>query len=165
MKTISLAVLLSMFFTTPVVAANMYVGINAGAAKIDSAGFGSSSSWNVLGGYTIVENIAAEVAYSNFGSQSGMGVTSRSKAISVSGIAALPMNEQFSLFAKLGFASTVWDVSGASVSKGDWTYGFGGIVKVYEQVDLRGSYDIYQVENLVLSGEQKVMSVGVVLNF
>lgn len=54
---------------------------------------------------------------------------------------------------------------GASVSKDDWIYGFGGIVKVSEQIDLRGSYDIYQVENSVLSDEQKVMSVGVVFNF
>jgi len=92
----------------------MYVGINAGAAKIDSTGFGSSSSssWSLLGGYAIVENIAAEITYSNFGVQSGPGVNSKNKVISISGVAALPMNEQFLFFAKFGFASTVWDVSG-----------------------------------------------------
>ena len=112
MKTIALAVLLSIFFTAPAGATNMYVGINAGAAKIDSTGFGSSSSWSLLGGYAIVENIAAEIAYSNFGVQSGPGVNSKNKAISISVVAALPMNEQLSFFAKFGFASTVWDVSG-----------------------------------------------------
>ena len=165
MRSVVIAVLLATFFAAPAVAANMYAGVNAGSARIDSTGTVSSSSWTVLGGYTIVDNIAAEVAYSNFGRQSGLGVTSKSNAISLSGIVALPMNEQLSLFAKLGFASTVWDVSGASVSKSDWTYGFGGIVKVNEQIDLRGSYDIYQVENSVLSDEQKVLSVGVAFNF
>jgi len=158
------AVLLYAFIATPVVAADMYVGVNAGSANIDQPGSGSTSSLSLLGGYTFVENVAVEVAYNKFGTDKSSGVTSESKAVSISGIAYLPMNEQFAFFARLGFASTTWEIAGTSVSKGDWTYGIGGIIQTHEKIDIRGSYDIYKVENSLSSYKQKVMNVAVIFN-
>jgi len=165
MKSFALAVFLSVFIAAPAVAADFYAGVNIGSANIDRVGFGSSSSLALLCGYTIIENVATEVAYTKFGSESSSGVTSEGRAVSIIGIASLPMNDKFSFFAKFGIASTSWDISGESVDKDDWTYGFGGAVHVNERIDLRGSYDIFKVSNSVSNYEQKVMSAGAVFNF
>jgi OmpA-OmpF porin, OOP family len=163
MKKIAIAVLLSAI-VAPAVAADMYVGVNAGSAKIDSPDFDSSSSFALLGGYTFNENVAAEIAYSNFGSESGLGITSKSSAVSISGVGSFPFNEQFSLFGKLGFASTTLDVAGVSDSKSDLTYGFGGQFNVNKQIGIRVGYDVYKVGS-VNSVDQKVTSVGGVFKF
>lgn len=114
MKKIAIAVLLSAFVAAPAVAADtpFYAGVNVGSAKIDAANFNSSTSFALLGGYTFNENVAAEIAYTNFGSENGGGVGSKSSAISISGVGSFPINEQFSVFAKLGFASTTLDLQG-----------------------------------------------------
>ena len=165
MKKIAIAVLLSAFVAAPAVAADMYVGMNVGSAKIDSPGFESSTSFALLGGYTFSENVAAEIAYSNFGSESGAGITSKSSAVSISGVGSYPVNEQFSLFAKLGFAITTLELpTFASDNKSDLTFGFGGQFNVDKQIGIRVSYDVYKVGS-VNSADQKVMSIGGVFKF
>lgn len=166
MKKIAIAVLLSAFAAAPAVAADMggYVGVNVGSAKIDSPGFDSSTSFALLGGYAFNENFAAEVAYTNFGSESGAGITSKSSAMSISGVGSLPLNEQFSLFAKLGFASTTLEMLGLSTSKSDLTWGLGAQFNVNKQVGIRVGYDQYKVGSPI-SLNQKVASVGAVFKF
>ncbi|MFZ5523618.1 MAG: porin family protein [Pseudomonadota bacterium] len=167
MKKIAIAVLLSAFIAAPAVAADtpFYAGVNVGSAKIDFPGFDSTTSFALLGGYTFNENFAAEIAYSNFGSKDYPGgFNVKSSAISISGVGSYPINEQFSVFAKLGFASTTVDDTGSSQSKSDLTYGFGGQFNVNKQIGIRLGYDIYKVTD-VINLDQKVTSIGAVLKF
>jgi len=164
MNKIIIAVLVSAFAVAPAGAADMYVGVNLGSAQIDSPGFNSSNSFAILGGYTFNENIAAEIAYTNFGSESGGGITSKSSSMSISGVGSFPINEQLSVFAKLGFASTTLEILGQSDSKSDLTYGFGGQFNLDKQIGVRLGYDIYKIGS-VSSVDQKVMSIGAVFKF
>lgn len=167
MKKIAAAVLLSAFVAAPAVAADIYAGINVGSAKIDSPGFGSTTSFALLGGYSFNENFAAEVAYTNFGSKDYPTVSGvKSSAMSVSGVGSLPINEQFSVFAKLGIASTTLEATGfASTSKTDLTYGFGGQFNINRQVGIRLGYDTYKVSDSFITVDQTVTSVGAVFKF
>ena len=168
MKNIAIAVLLSAFIVAPAFAADtpFYAGINVGSAKIDSTGFSTTTSFSLLGGYTFNENVAAEVAYTNFGSKDiGFGFTYKSSAFSISGVGSYPINEQFSVFAKLGFASTTLELTAfPSESKSDLTYGFGGQFNVDKQIGIRVGYDVYKVGSPT-SVDQKVTSVGAVFKF
>ena len=164
MKKIAIAVLLSAFVAAPAVAADVYAGINVGSAQIDSPGFDSSNSFALIGGYSVNENFAAEIAYSNFGSESGGGITSKSSAMSISGVGSLPINEQFSLFGKLGFATTTLEILWFSESNSDLTFGFGGQFNIDKQIGIRVGYDVYKVGSAP-SVDQEVVSVGGVFKF
>lgn len=166
MKRIAIAILLSAFVAVPAVAANMYAGVNVGLAKTDVSGFDTTTSFALLGGYSFNENIAAEVAYSNFGSKdTGFGFSTKIRALSISGIGSYPINDQFSVFGKLGFASTAFErTSFPAENKSDLTYGFGGKYNVNNQVSIRVGYDVYKV-SVGTSVDEKVMSVGGVFKF
>lgn len=167
MKKVAMALLLSAFVAVPAIAADMYVGVNVGSAQIDFPGYSSTTSFALLGGYSFNENIAAEVAYTDFGSKDyGFGFTLKSSALSISGVGSYPINEQFSVFAKLGIASTTTDATGyASASKSDFTYGIGGQFNVNKQIGIRLGYDVYKITDSVISVDQKVTSVGGVFKF
>jgi OmpA-OmpF porin, OOP family len=166
MKKIVLAVMLSAFIAAPAVAADMYVGVNVGSAKIDASNLDTTTSFALLGGYTINEYFAAELAYSDFGSKDYPGFSLKSSAWSISGVGSYPFNEQFSVFAKLGFATTSTDTSGSSTSKSDLTYGIGGQYNVNKQIGIRLGYDVYKVADPTSATfDQTVTSIGGVFNF
>lgn len=166
MKKIAIAVLLSAFVAAPAVAADMYVGVNVGSAKIDSPGFDTTTSFALLGGYTFNQYFAAEVAYTNFGSKDiGFGFTYKSSAWSLSGVGSYPFNEQFSVFGKLGIASTTLELTAfPSESKSDLTWGLGGQFNVNKQIGIRLGYDQYKVGSSS-SADEKVTSIGGVFKF
>jgi len=149
MKKIALAVLLSAIVAAPAVAADMYVGVNVGSAKIDLSGADSTTSFELLGGYTFNEYFAAEIAYTDFGSKDYSNGNLKSSGARFSGVGSYPINEQFSVFARLGFASTTVDVTVASgplagsqsASHSDLTYGIGGQFNINKQFGIRLGYD------------------------
>jgi OmpA-OmpF porin, OOP family len=166
MKKIAIAVLLSVTVAAPAVAADMYVGVNIGSAKIDASNLDSTTSFALLGGYTFNEYFAAEVGYTDFGSKDYSGFNLKSSAWSISGVGAYPFNEQFSVFAKLGVASTTTDTSGTSTSKSDLTYGIGGQFNVNKQVGIRLGYDVYKVADPTSSTfNENVASIGGIFKF
>ena len=169
MKKFAMVLLSSAFLAAPAVAADMYVGVNVGSAKIDYPGYDTTTSFTLLGGYAFNENLAAEVAYSSFGSKDyatlGGPVTVKSSAVSLSGVLSYPFNELFSVFGKLGFASTTLDGTGfPSESKSDLTWGLGGQFNVSQQVGIRLGYDVYKVGSGV-TADEKVTSIGGVFRF
>ncbi len=173
MKKIAIAVLLSAFVAAPAVAAGGYVGVNAGSASIDVSGTSSTTSFGVLGGYNFNEYFGAEVAYTNFGSKDYANGSIKSSAFGVSGVGSFPFNEQFSVFAKVGFASTTTDFTvasgpfagSASFSKSDVTYGIGGQFNVNKQFGIRLGYDVYKLGDSSGTVDQKNTSIGAVFNF
>jgi OOP family OmpA-OmpF porin len=88
-----------------------YVGVNAGSAKqtASSSGYSGNDSetgFKLYGGYDFTQNFGIEGGYIDLGnaniSNGPISASIKSTALYVAGTATLPLNTQFSLFAKLG---------------------------------------------------------------
>jgi OOP family OmpA-OmpF porin len=101
-----------------------YVGVNVGRAKQKVTFDGESASesktgYKLYGGYGFTKNFGMEAGYVNFGKFEESfddGVNSGSASykptsLYVAGTASLPLNDQFSLFAKLGMTANRAKVS------------------------------------------------------
>lgn len=151
MKKIAIAAALSVaFIAAPAFAADpyAYIGINAGQNDMDFAGVKTSTAMGVFGGYSFNEYIAAELAYVDFGKADtdSADVTVKGNAASLAAVGSYPLGNNFSLFAKLGYASTkVEPTGGTSESKDDITYGIGAQYNAMRNVGFRLGYDSYRV--------------------
>lgn len=98
-------------------AQSAYAGANIGRAeqKINvDTGFGNASEkenttgFKLYGGYDFTPNVGIEGGYVDFRkvekSALGYGISSKPHALYVAATGTLPLNEQFSLFGKLGIA-------------------------------------------------------------
>lgn len=149
MKKIAIAAALSVaFVAAPAFAADpyAYIGINAGQNDMDVTGVKNSTAMGVFGGYSFNEYIAAELAYVDFGKADTdfSGVTIKGNAASLAAVGSYPLGNNFSLFAKLGYASTKVE-NGASETKDDITYGIGAQYNAMRNVGFRLGYDNYRV--------------------
>lgn len=167
MKKIAAVALLSAFIAAPVAAEDMhmYIGANVGSAQIDATGYDASTTFSVLAGHKFNSNFAAEVAYVNFGSvDRPLGVTVKSDAMSLSGVGSFPLNDQFSLFGKLGLASTNIKVTGfPSDSNTGVTFGVGAQFNFDQQFAIRAGWDMYKVGDA--DTDEDVMSLGAIFTF
>ena len=147
MKKIAIAAILSAFVATPAIAADVYLGVNAGQNKMDYSGVKASTAYGVLGGYTFNENAAAEVAYTNLGSaDTDFSSSITGNVFSVAAVGTLPLNKDFSLFVKLGYAqSTIEATASPSQTKSDLTYGIGAQYNASKTVGIRLGYDSFKV--------------------
>jgi len=164
MKKIAIATLLTAFFAAPAVAAEAYIGINAGQNKMDFSGVKASTAIGVFGGYSFNEYIAGELAYVDFGSADVDGGGSvKGYATSIAAVGSWPLAKEFSLFAKLGYASTeVKD--GTSESKSDVTYGIGGQYNATSNIGIRLGYDNYRVGDTTTK-DSALTTLGVLYKF
>lgn len=91
-----------------------YIGANVGRSEmklsIDEAGSSkkSNTGYKAYAGYDFTQNFGAEAGYVDFGkldrSIDGVKLEAKSHAFYVAATGTLPLNEQFSLFAKAGVA-------------------------------------------------------------
>lgn len=149
MKKIFMATALCALLTVPVVAlAEGYIGIAGGQNKMDVSGVKESTAFSAFGGYSFNEYIGAELAYVDFGSADTNvpGISMKGNAVSLDAVGSLPLGNDFSLFAKLGYASTHIEISGGTSSnKADVTYGIGAQYKASKNWAVRLGYDNYRV--------------------
>jgi OmpA-OmpF porin, OOP family len=146
MKKIAIAAILSAFVAAPALAADTYLGVNVGKNQTDYSGVNSSTAIGVLGGYTINQHVAAEVAYTNLGSaDTKYGTSLTGHVFSIAAVGSLPLNNDFSLLGKLGLASSTVEESGYSESKSDLTYGIGAQYNASKTVGIRLGYDSFKV--------------------
>jgi len=145
-KLISVAFVLALAaVSTPALSqdAGWYGGISFGQSKAKDActglvGLGitcddTDTALTLFGGYQINKSFGAELGYVNLGEVSATGpggtATIEAKGFELVGVGTLPINQQFSLFGKLGFFRWDLDASapGVSISESgmDLTYGFG----------------------------------------
>ena len=158
MRKIAIGVLLSAFVAAPAVADNFYAGVKMGfvnysysnVANNDQVGFG------LLGGYIINENFAVEAEYNSLGGFDSTNGTVKGSSVGVSGVGSFPLGQQFSLFGKLGIASTSLKDTAKPGYVGDFTYskagltvGFGGQYNASKEIGIRAGIDIYPVGNSV----------------
>ena len=166
-KTI-IATALSAFLASPVMAlAEGYIGIAGGQNKMDLSGVKESPAFSAFGGYSYNEYVGGELAYVDFGSAdtSAPGISMKGHAISLDAVGSLPLGKDFSLFAKLGFASTNVEITGgSSSSKGDVTYGIGAQYNASRDWGVRLGYDNYRVGD-TNTKDSAYTSLGVLFRF
>lgn len=179
MKIIAIALLLSVA-TIPAFAStsNTYVGIRGGEAKtnIDNNSFNNSTvtssnptGWGVFVGYEFDSNYAIEGEYLNLGEIKAGDSTAKSTGVSLSGVGSIPLNQNFSLFGKLGFAMITGEPGGAYVGDKNksqaWTYGLGAQFNFNSSVAMRLGWDKYKFNDSGLNGDASLTSIGALFKF
>lgn len=169
MKKIVLAILMSVFVAAPAVAADtgFYVGIKAGTAKKKVTTVSeSSSAWGLFGGYKINQNFAVEAGYTDLGDVSGL---LEFTALDVSAVGIFPISEPFSLYGKLGMASTKEELSLLSLSetRTALTFGVGGQFDLNPNIGIRLGFDRHKFGDgtVFAEGDSDMWSVAGVFSF
>ena len=163
MKKIAAALLLSTAIAAPAFAADsgVYVGVDAGLAYTQSPYQGTaatntsaqSSNAGVQLGYQFDKNWGVELFYTGAGKYTGTVGTNtsvlQSDAWGVNAVGTLPVSNDFSLYARLGAASTYTRLSNsvastfAAASRAGLTYGLGVQYNVTPAIGVRLGMDAY----------------------
>lgn len=194
MKKILVAALLSTFVAAPAFAApngngadsGAYGGVTVGQSKTESpVGYVSTDDTDTVGsifvGYQYTKNWGVEVFYAQVGKQTvqnaGATVTGSgdSDAFGINVVGTAPLNDDFSLYGKLGYARTNTDFATSPAGNivgrdlSSVTGGVGAQYNINKKVGIRFGWDTYEVSTLVGAAEDKfwndVWSVGVVFKF
>ena len=184
MKKIAIAALLSAVVAAPAFAADngFYIGADLGRSSTSAAAGAvltksSDTVFGVLAGYQFTKNWGAEAFYTGAGKWTAQdtaglaNVNGKADTWGVVGTGTLPLSDAFSLYGKLGYASTKTTVScsviigGAAcgnagpsnATRGAATYGLGAIYNVTPAVGIRFGWDRYgaAVTNSVNGGGAK----------
>jgi len=160
-----------------------YVGLGVGQSKADLDCTGTTScddndtAWNIFGGYQFNKHFGAELGYTNLGKPSlGDAIstaTFKTKGFEVLGVGTYPINQQFSVYGKLGFFR--WDLDAndnvfGSISESgtDFTHAIG--VKYNFTKTIAGTlqwqrYKDVGDDNTTGQGDIDVIGVGVIFKF
>lgn len=167
-------VLAGMFASASALAADpgFYAGAGVGKASIevDDVGFDADdTAFKVFGGYNFNKYFAVEATYFDGGKpDQRFGIGSVEVALSglnFSALGRLPVNEVFSVFAKLGFASYEGEVTGRvgnrvvtreDTTDEDVTYGIGAAFNIGTSFEVRGEYEAFDISG----GSFDVLSVS-----
>jgi OmpA-OmpF porin, OOP family len=134
------------------------------------------TAWKILGGYQINQNFAVEIGYTDLGKveASGFGINAsvETTAWELVGIGSFPINNQFSIYGKLGFYRAESEgrsnigVS-ADDTNNDLTYGLGVRYNFTRNLGVRGEWQRYSKVGGDAIGESDVdvLSVGVIYKF
>jgi OOP family OmpA-OmpF porin len=155
MKNKLLAVALLSALTAPAFAENMYGSLSLGSASDqDLSGAGQSStgmSYSLLFGYKVNKNFAAEIGYTSLLSSASVtntaATTETTNGFEVAGIGSYPINDQFSIFGRLGYASLNASYSpGTTASLSGFVYGPGVQYDISKEIGVRVGYNIYNTQ-------------------
>lgn len=154
-----------------------YAGVGLGKASLeeDETGFDADdTAFKVFGGYNFNRNFAVEVGYFDGGEPDdrfSIGTIEASfTGLNFSALGRLPLNDRFSVFGKLGFASYEVDAKariGNSVvatdddSDEDLSYGIGAAFNIGPSFEVRGEYEALDVSG----GGFDMLSVSGVYKF
>lgn len=156
MKKITLLGLIFTLVAAPAIAEGMYVGVKLGQANYDFGKITNNdqAAFGFLAGFNITNNATVEVEYNNLGGYDhSLGIVS-GRAFSLSGIGSIQLNSQFSLFGKLGLASTTLNdrakpgvVGDLSYSNTGLNFGLGAQYNISPFVGVRAGLDSFKVGN------------------
>ncbi len=127
-----------------------YDGIKVGAVNYDLSNVqnNSQAGYGLLLGY----NFSPNIEYTWLGGFDYNSGNVKGRALGISGVATLPLNQQFSVYGKMGIATTTLDDRARPGFTGDYTYnntdltfGLGGLFNVTPVVGVRVGYDFYTV--------------------
>ncbi|MCK5810254.1 MAG: porin family protein [Cocleimonas sp.] len=139
--------------------AENYCSVTSGCENKDSA-------WKGFVGYKINERFSAEAAYTSIGDLHKKGTTSDVSAFSVAGVANIPINDQFGVFGKAGFAHWKSANTDSEKSGSGLTYGVGAKVSLSETMKLRAEWE--RLPSISTSNTEEsdidMMSIGIELS-
>ena len=175
MKKIAIATLLSVCVAAPAVASQCYDGIKVGQANYPYSNVSNNNqlAYGVLIGCNVSPGFAVEAAYDMLGGFESTTGTIKGNSFSMSGVGMMPMNQQFSLYLKLGIAGTTLKDSPKPGYSGTYTYnntgltlGFGGQFNVSRVAGIRFGYDGHEIINgSGVTDTVSVFSVGGIFKF
>ena len=154
----------------------MYFGGSIGPSDAGSYCTGATScedkdtAWKVFGGYKMTERLSAEAAYVNLGdihkTTGGTVQNSDVSALTAAAVAAMPINDQFDIFGKVGVMRWSSDNTAGDESGFGMTYGVGAKMNISEKTKLRAEWEkLPSIETA--PGEKtdvNMLSVGVELS-
>ncbi|TXF13029.1 outer membrane beta-barrel protein [Pelomicrobium methylotrophicum] len=164
-----------------------YIGASLGQSKINDVCDGivgtcddKDTGWKIFGGYQFNRYFAVEGGYVDFGKATATDVSlgtpisgdAEGWGLFATGLAALPINEQFGVFAKAGLAYTKADVTvvvgGVSVSDDDsgtdLVYGVGAKFDFTKNFGMRVEFERFKdVGNS--DSDVDLLSAGLVYKF
>lgn len=131
-----------------------YAGAEVG--NTDVSGADDDIGFKILGGYRFHPNLAAEIGYGMLYDKSGVEVTALEAVV----VGMFPLNNQFSLIGKLGFANVDVEVPGASDDKTELTWGIGAQYDLGRNLGLRAVWQRYETDDAI-----DYLAVGVLWRF
>ena len=159
------------------IAEGLYFGADLGQTDYEGE---DATSFRLLAGFPVNESFSIEVAWLNQGEASESGIDPffgpysaklEASGIQIAGIAALPLQDNMSLFGKVGLY--IWEVdvefsdfSGTFSGEddgSDLTFGFGMSLEVNDEVSVRGSYEIINIDLVGESFDADMFSVGITI--
>lgn len=139
---------------------------------------GKDTAWKIFGGYMFNRHFGIEAAYINAGEVSYSGTFSgfpvtggkvELTAFNVSVLGNLPINEQFSVFGKVGLFS--WEAEASDITGGfpfsgsedgtDISFGVGVGYNFTPNFGVRAEYELFQTDN----ADASLISIGLVWRF
>lgn len=166
MKKQQLAMVMGVALLAPVaaMAQGWYAGGGLGDTDLEELG-NSDTSFKLFGGYRFSDRLALEAAYTDYGDFSEGPVRAEAEALSLSAVGSLPLNSQWSLFARGGLARTSTDVRAGSFHDSDDDFSlavaFGASWLVAPRVELRAEYEL--VDNVSFGGadDSDIETIGI----
>ncbi len=159
MKKKIFAITLLSTLMAPALAENMYGSLSLGSAfDNDLSGFSQTSSdisYNLMLGYKINKNFAAEIGYSSFLSDAGVAntvaTTETADGFEAAGIGMLPFNDKLAVFGRLGYANlSAKYILNSAVGRTEYlsglVYGAGVQFNTNKKIGIRVGYNIYNTQ-------------------
>jgi len=118
----------------------------------------------VFGGYTVNPNFAVELGYTDLGNVASVIDFSTFEA---SAVGIYPINDQFSVYGKLGLASTKEEALGVSATRSALTFGLGGQFNVNQSIGVRLGWDRHSFGDTTnfTEGDSDLVSVAALFKF
>jgi OOP family OmpA-OmpF porin len=173
-KIIALALFSSMFAAPAFAEGTGFYGaldVNAWTLSNKAANTGNPSAGvQIAGGYHFTPNWGAELAYTESGNATTPGGDYKVTSVQLVATGTYPVNEQFDLFAKVGWAAN--KASGAATAgcsnctKDDGMFGVGAQYNFNKQFGVRAQYvDIGKITDQGNDPKGSYFGLGVVYNF
>src|SRR5688572_25235790 len=118
---------------------SFYIGAELGLTSVDTQD--EDVGVKFLAGYQFHRNIAAEFAYGMLYDKGGVELTS----MEITAVGLFPINPQFSIYGKLGFARLEADCAGCG-DDNDLTFGVGVQFDASRNLGVRAGWQRYNVD-------------------
>jgi OOP family OmpA-OmpF porin len=188
----------SSFSATHAAQNDWYIGAGYGSSSVDTGITAVTASldeedtgFRLFAGLKLNKNISIEGFYADLGESSLTGntgdtfiidgvlygflvdnaaITAKAKVFGFNGLFALPLNDRFSLFGKLGLANWQYDatVSGSGIASGsfsddgtDFFYGAGASYAINNDWSVRGEYNLYDFDG----DDVDMLSINILRSF
>ncbi|BBI98523.1 hypothetical protein FGKAn22_02160 [Ferrigenium kumadai] len=170
MKKIVAVALLSAAASLPAYAAGgAYAGIKVGSTHVGFNALSKSSdtAFGALLGYQYNPNFAVEGEYTDLGRfTTATAVNGKSNVWGLSAVGALPLENNFSVYGKLGLARSNTTTSAATGTKRTAaTYGLGGQYDATPMIGLRLSWERYGVGMTGQNASDDLYSLAALFKF